>query len=259
MRSAKRSAYSVVATAVMVVTFVSATGARAAYIQLTQDRVLIAHTTAGSSPIPTTDGDNQRETSSALGSFNRAFSASSTYEAPPPSQGTSGATALASQVVNYNPTAINARLDLDIHAWHRGGASSAESWTDWRTTFRVDQPTDFHLVGDVLLRDFGNLGTPGLNSWFVSLIGSADAHYVNGGAGPFWGADQDIDIRGTLRPGYVYTFSAQLTAFKATEGGIGLEKRVTGHADVNLFFVPEPSGAAALALGATLLLRRRRV
>jgi hypothetical protein len=238
--------------------------ARAAYLQLTQDRILVAHTTAGPTPVGTTDEDNQRESSPALGSFNRAFSASSRFEAPPPSQNSSGATATASQVVNYNPTAINARLDLGVHAFHSGGASSAESQTNWRTAFRVDQPTDFHLVGDVLLQDFGNLGTAGFNSWSVSLIGAPDAGgeadfiYGNGGGGPFAGADQDIDVRGTLRPGYVYTFAALLTASKATEGGVGIDKRVTGRTDINLFFVPEPSAAAVLALGATLLLRRRQ-
>ena len=250
-----------IATPVAAVLLACATSARAAYIQLTQERLLTAHTTAQGR-----DEDNQRESSAALGSFNRAFYASSTFEAPPPGREASWGTALASQVVNYNPTAINARLDLDVHAWHQLGTSTAEAWTDWRTTFRVDQPTDFHLVGDVLLRDFGNLGTTGSNGWGVSLSGSPDdagagPHliYADGRFGPFAGGDQDIDIRGTLRPGYVYTFYAGLMSFKSTEGGIGLDKRVTGHADVNLFFVPEPSAAALLALGATMVLRRRRV
>lgn len=257
------TAVAALTSALLVVGYAPA--ASAAIIHLTQERLLVAHTTAGPSPLSPTHDDNQRETSPALGSFNRDLSASSTYQAPPPSQNGSWGTASVSQVVNYNPTAINARLDLAIRAWHAGGASSAEGQTNWRTTFRVDQPTDVHLVGEVVLRDFGNLGTTGSNSWSVFLTGAPDAggeiHHVygDGGGGPFAGADRDLDVRDTLRPGYVYTFGALLTAAKATEGGVGLDKRVTGHADVNLFLVPEPSAAAALLLGATLMLRRRRV
>jgi hypothetical protein len=255
----------VIGTTVAALLLACALPARAAFIQLTQDRILAASTSAqsmGAGPAP----DNQRETSSALGSFDRALYSSSAAQAPPPNQGSSGGTASASQYAHYNPTAVNARMDLDVHAFHSGGSSTAGSETNWRTTFRVDTPTEFHLSGRVFLRDFGNLGTAGFNSWSFFFSGRPDAggetvtFFGDGGGGPFVGADRPLDIRGMLQPGHVYTLGGLLTAGKSTEGGVGLDKRVTGFIDANLFFVPEPSGAAVLALaaGAAVLPRRRR-
>jgi hypothetical protein len=255
----------VIGTTVASLLLACAPPARAAFIQLTQERILVASTTAqagGSSAAP----DNQRETSSALGQFGRNFYASSFASAPPPGLDRSWGTTAASYFAHYNPTAINAGMDLEVSARHSGGSSTAAGETNWRTTFRVDTPTEFHLTGEVVLHDLGNLGSPGFNSWSFFFSGVPDAggetvtFYGDGGGGPFTGADRDLDIRGTLQPGYVYTLGGLLTASKATDGGVGLEKRVTGHIDADLFFVPEPSGGAVLAMaaGAIVLPRRRR-
>ena len=238
--------------------------ASAALIQLTQERALTANASAGVGGAPVTD--NKSEASAALGSFDRSFT-SHAQVGQPPGIGWAIGDAAASHALQVGPTSIAGTLAVDAHARHVGGTVAAEADSDWSTTFRVDQPMPFDLTGRLRM-DVSSVDHPG--DFSLGLLfqrradgsGSSELLYgfaINGPGGLGARYDQPVNVSGTLEPGYVYTLITGLSGDTSPVSGPGADRHAFGDITFNLTAVPEPSAAAVLALGATLVLRRRRV
>ena len=236
-----------------------AAAAPAAYLQLTQDRVLTAHATASSLGSGSSADDPKTETSNALGSFDRSLTASARVPRFNFPNEFAQAGASASQAVTYGPESIGGVFEISGFngTLAPGEAAGSDAASQLTARFGVDKVTPFHFTGDASLQR-GGLGSLGTGSFTVAFNGDGpgESFYGDGGIG----GGRTIDVSGVLQPGHVYTLIAQINAGK---GGTGVSDEFQKEFNGNIHFtlaVPEPASAGALLTAGVLAsLRRRRV
>lgn len=237
--------------------------ASAALIHLTQDRALTANTSAEVSGTPVTD--NKGETSAELGPFDRSLTSHAEAVATPPAMGRAVSDAAASHAVQFAATSITGALAADGHIQQAAGRPSAQVNSSWNTTFRVDRPMPFDLTGRLRMSAGPTTGSPvGYTLAFTFWRSDGTLNepiYFYGSSGQAglsgFGADEAVNVSGTLEPGYVYSMSATVAGNMQAEGTVGADKRVAGDISFSLTAVPEPSAAAGFAAFSGALLRRR--
>ena len=232
-----------------------AADAPAAYLQLTQERALSARATASVPGAPV--DDPKSETSTALGSFDRSFTASAAVPRPNWPGEFARADASAGQAVVLGGSSIEGQLRINgtTGTLAPGETASTAVFSRWTTTFTVDTPTPFQLSGHMSLQRDG-LGSPGTQAIVFSFSGSGGESFFNQGG---IGAELPIAASGVLQPGRVYTLNALLDGQNSAGGSSdGFSKDVTGSINFSLA-LPEPGSAVGLVgLGLLALVRRRR-